>query len=92
VYHAAALGIVLRTDEHGSLQQSFYQGHTDDVLALALHPGGGLVATGQIGKASLCSQECVQYLMARTNDVRSGAHWRCHTLYANLTCSFAPVL
>ncbi|CAN0360761.1 unnamed protein product [Hapterophycus canaliculatus] len=28
--------------------QRFYDGHTDDVTAVAVHPGGVLVASGQV--------------------------------------------
>jgi hypothetical protein len=46
VYHAAALGIVYSPAEHS---QRFYHGHTDDVISLAVHRTGLIVATGQIG-------------------------------------------
>eukprot|EP00741_Cyanophora_paradoxa_P015979 tig00000042_g15425.t1 len=52
VYHAAALGIVY---DKGGHSQRFFQGHDDDVLALAVHPDGYTVATGQVGKkAPIC--------------------------------------
>ncbi len=33
-------------------RQRFYLLHTDDILCLALHPKGELVATGQVGAVS----------------------------------------
>lgn len=30
-------------------EQRFFDGHTDDVTALAVHPGGVIVASGQVG-------------------------------------------
>eukprot|EP00953_Heterococcus_sp_UTEX-ZZ885_P031969 16726-Heterococcus_DN1.PRE.1 len=53
VYHAAAVGIALVRDgksSSGSAKQQFNTVHTDDVLSLALHPEGRLVATGQMAK------------------------------------------
>ena len=46
VYHVAALGIVLNTEQN---QQRFYNCHTDDILCLAVAPDMSLVATGQVG-------------------------------------------
>jgi len=46
VYPAANTGIVYNKK---LLQQSFYQGHTNEILSLKVHPGGILVATGQKG-------------------------------------------
>jgi hypothetical protein len=45
VYHVAALGIVLNTEQN---QQRFYNFHTDDILCLAVSPNMSLVATGQV--------------------------------------------
>ena len=45
VYHVAALGIVLNTEQN---QQRFYNCHTDDILCLAVSPDMTLVATGQV--------------------------------------------
>ena len=45
VYHVAALGIVLNTEQN---QQRFYNFHTDDILCLAVSPDMSLVATGQV--------------------------------------------
>jgi microtubule-associated protein-like 6 len=42
VYHAAALGIVL---DKGTNTQTYFQGHHEDMVALALHPNGKVVAT-----------------------------------------------
>ncbi|KAG5192222.1 WD40-repeat-containing domain protein, partial [Tribonema minus] len=50
VYHAATLGIVLARNAEGQSSQRFYQGHTNDILSLTLHPNGTLCATGQDGK------------------------------------------
>ncbi|ROT74041.1 putative echinoderm microtubule-associated protein-like 5 isoform X2 [Penaeus vannamei] len=46
VYHVAAVGIVC---DPQTLRQEHYLHHTDDILCLAVHPGGELVASGQIG-------------------------------------------
>jgi HELP motif len=49
VYHAAAVGIALiRDGKSSSAKQQFNTVHTDDVLSLALHPEGRLLATGQM--------------------------------------------
>ena len=47
VYFAAALGVVYDRRAH---KQSFYHGHDDDIISMAMHPDNDLVATGQIGK------------------------------------------
>ncbi|XP_042878001.1 echinoderm microtubule-associated protein-like 5 [Penaeus japonicus] len=47
VYHVAAVGIVC---DPQTLRQEHYLHHTDDILCLAVHPGGELVASGQIGR------------------------------------------
>ncbi|CAF1474328.1 unnamed protein product, partial [Adineta steineri] len=47
VYHVAALGIVLNTEQN---TQKFYNYHTDDILCLAVSPDMSVVATGQIGR------------------------------------------
>ena len=47
VYTAAKLGVVLNK-EGGGIQR-FFTDHTDDVISLAVHPNGRLVATGQMG-------------------------------------------
>jgi WD40 repeat protein/Ca2+-binding EF-hand superfamily protein len=48
VYHAAALGIVL---DKNTNTQSYFQGHHEDMVALAIHPNGKIVATGQMAEA-----------------------------------------
>eukprot|EP01052_Picozoa_sp_SAG31_P011680 SAG31_NODE_667_length_12948_cov_70.090746_2_plen_506_part_00 len=50
VYFAAAVGIVQQLSNH---QQRFFYGHTDDISALAVHPDGVTIATGQIGRDPL---------------------------------------
>jgi microtubule-associated protein-like 6 len=53
VYSTAALGVVL--DKEANTQRLFTQ-HEEDVVSLAIHPGKGLVATGQMaakGKSKL---------------------------------------
>ena len=47
VYHVAAVGILMDLE---SRTQQHYTGHTDDILCLAMHPSGSIVATGQIGR------------------------------------------
>eukprot|EP00771_Trimastix_marina_P001226 gnl/Trimastix_PCT/2281.p1 GENE.gnl/Trimastix_PCT/2281~~gnl/Trimastix_PCT/2281.p1 ORF type:complete len:694 (-),score=216.07 gnl/Trimastix_PCT/2281:691-2772(-) len=47
VYHIAALGIVVSP---AGRAQRYYRGHNDDILCLAVHPDGTLVATGEIGR------------------------------------------
>ena len=49
-YPAAALGIVYSPKESGASRQRFFDMHTDDVLSLAMHPQGKVVATGEIGR------------------------------------------
>ncbi len=43
VYTTAALGVVMDTE---SKEQSYFMQHSDDVVALAIHPHGDIVATG----------------------------------------------
>ena len=45
-YPAAALGVVYNRRD----SQRFFDMHTDDVLSLAVHPQGKIVATGEIGR------------------------------------------
>ncbi|EQC41165.1 hypothetical protein SDRG_01142 [Saprolegnia diclina VS20] len=47
VYHVAALGVVYDSSTN---TQTFFEGHDDDIVCLALHPNGSCVATGQMGK------------------------------------------
>ncbi|RDD40098.1 Echinoderm microtubule-associated protein-like 6 [Trichoplax sp. H2] len=47
VYHIAAVGIVYNREDN---TQRFYQGHTDDILSLSIHPTKDIVATGQVGR------------------------------------------
>ncbi|KAK7066468.1 Echinoderm microtubule-associated protein-like 5, partial [Halocaridina rubra] len=47
VYHVAAVGVVL---DIATRSQNHYLHHTDDIMCLAVHPEGELVATGQLGK------------------------------------------
>ncbi|ETW00430.1 hypothetical protein, variant [Aphanomyces invadans] len=47
VYHAAALGIVYDVQQH---RQIFHYGHTDDIMCLAVHPEGHVVASGERGR------------------------------------------
>ena len=49
-YYAAGLGVVLDPE---AKTQKFVYGHTDDVTAMAIHPDGNIVATGQLGKTPL---------------------------------------
>eukprot|EP01064_Diplonema_japonicum_P008233 TRINITY_DN15715_c0_g1_i1.p2 TRINITY_DN15715_c0_g1~~TRINITY_DN15715_c0_g1_i1.p2 ORF type:complete len:352 (+),score=101.23 TRINITY_DN15715_c0_g1_i1:72-1127(+) len=48
VYFAASIGIV---HDFSTNTQSFFQGHTDDIIAIAYHPATKMVATAQLGKA-----------------------------------------
>eukprot|EP00741_Cyanophora_paradoxa_P020672 tig00021289_g19953.t1 len=56
VYHAAALGIVYSgfrgesDDDMCKRKQRFFTVHDGTIIALAMHPKGQLVATGQVGK------------------------------------------
>ena len=50
-FHAATVGCVYDPRAHA---QRFFLGHSDDVLCLAMHPGGLAVATGQSGGALAC--------------------------------------
>ena len=47
VYPAGALGVAYEKETH---TQKHFSGHTDDILSVALHPAGDLVATGQAGR------------------------------------------
>ena len=47
VYPAAALGVLFNSKKWS---QRYMFAHTDDVIALAIHPDGVHVATGQMGK------------------------------------------
>lgn len=47
VYHTAAVGVIYDKVKH---RQKFYQGHTDDIVAMAVDPTGNFVATGQQGR------------------------------------------
>ena len=47
VYNTAALGVV---HDFKRRSQSFHIGHVDDVVSLAMHPAGKLVATGELGR------------------------------------------
>lgn len=38
----------------GEATQRFFDGHTDDVTAVAVHPGGVLVASGQVRRREMC--------------------------------------
>jgi hypothetical protein len=35
--------------EEPPVRQTFFRGHRDDVTCIALHPNGGLIATGEVG-------------------------------------------
>lgn len=48
VFHAAALGIVLNKQNN---TQTFFDQHDEDMVAMAIHPNGKIVATGQMAKA-----------------------------------------
>eukprot|EP00794_Sanderia_malayensis_P020047 gene20047-22014_t len=47
VYFVAGVGVVYSSREK---RQRFFLGHNDDIISLAIHPEGNLVATGQVGK------------------------------------------
>ncbi|GMH46698.1 hypothetical protein TrVE_jg371 [Triparma verrucosa] len=47
VYYAAGLGIIFDPE---AKTQKFVYGHDDDITAMAMHPDGKIVATGQMGK------------------------------------------
>ena len=49
---AAAVGVCYDSKEHA---QQFFTAHTDDVLCMAMHPDGEIIATGQAGRdPSIC--------------------------------------
>ena len=50
VYPVAAVGCVLRKEKDSRGAQRFHLEHTDDIMSVAVHPDGELVATGQLGK------------------------------------------
>lgn len=45
VYHIAAVGIVYCRSTH---KQTFFNGHNDDILCMAMHPDKVTVASGQV--------------------------------------------
>ena len=47
VYATAATGVVYDSDEH---VQDFFTFHGDDILSLAMHPDGDIIATAQAGR------------------------------------------
>ena len=47
LYYSAAVGIV---SDPKTKKQHFFTEHTDDITAIALHPNGYTVATGQVGR------------------------------------------
>lgn len=52
LYHTAGVGIVLNTENN---TQKHFLGHIDDILCMAMHPNGRIVATGEIGpKPKIC--------------------------------------
>lgn len=52
VYHVAAVGVVLELEGGKPGAQRHYFGHSDDILALNLHPNKDIVATAQASKRS----------------------------------------
>jgi len=57
VYHAAALAVVL---DPKARSQAYFDGHLADILAIAVHPGGRLVATAGIGlRPAICVWDSV---------------------------------
>ena len=50
VYSSAGVGIVYNRKTH---TQRFFLDHTDDIICVALHPDGKVVATGEIGKKAM---------------------------------------
>ncbi len=52
VFHTAALGIKMDVKRN---TQEFFWGHKDDIMSIAVHPGGVIVATGEIGPKPLIS-------------------------------------
>ena len=56
LYFVAAVGIVHNFDTN---TQRFFTTHDDDIVAIALHPDGCTVATGQVGRhATVCIWDC----------------------------------
>lgn len=56
VYHAAAVNVVM--DVKGP-KQRFCHVHSDDIVSMAMHPEGQIVATGQIGKQPKIQVSCI---------------------------------
>ncbi|CAF3456731.1 unnamed protein product [Rotaria socialis] len=71
VYHVAALGIVLNTEQN---QQRFYNCHTDDILCLCVSPDVTLVATGQIGRDPPI--HVWDPISMQTSSILKGQHYR----------------
>ena len=58
LYFVAAVGIVHNFDTN---TQRFFTTHDDDIVAIALHPDGCTVATGQVGRhATVCIWDCAR--------------------------------
>lgn len=50
VFVAGATGVVYNPIQH---TQKFFNGHTDDIICLALHPDCSTVATGQVSARAI---------------------------------------
>ena len=73
LYSSASLGVV---HDLPSGQQSFFEGHTDDISCLCLAPGAlGLVGSGQVGKRPfLCLWDASCALPSPGSSSSSGEH------------------
>jgi len=50
VYSVAAVAVIFNTTDNN---QSFYSTHTDDIICLAMHPRGEIIASGQVGRNAI---------------------------------------
>lgn len=51
-YMSAAVGIIM---DPASNTQQFHLSHKDDIMSIAIHPNGKIIATGEIGPKPLIS-------------------------------------
>lgn len=76
VFHAAALGINL---DKNTNTQTFFDGHDEDVVCLAIHPNKNIIATGQMAKAGKAKLIDIYVWDATTKEVKAnlkGFHLR----------------
>ena len=58
IYHIAAVGIVYNSRTHTQIHNTE---HDDDIICLACHPKGHMVASGEVGKKPKIVRICVMH-------------------------------